>query len=83
MHDHPTASHMGVRTTYDALVRQLYWPGIGAYARTYVDLCPRCRAAKHVSEARAIVTINANTEQKMGASHDEFHYWIATDETAA
>ena len=52
MHDHPTAGHMGVRKTYDALARQYYWPGIRAYSRTYVESCPRCRAAKHVTAKR-------------------------------
>lgn len=49
MDDHPTAGHMGVRKAYDALARQLYWPGICAYAHIYVESCPRCRGAKHVS----------------------------------
>lgn len=52
MHDHPTAGHMGVRKTYDALARLYYWPGIRAYSRSYVESCPRCRAAKHVSTKR-------------------------------
>ena len=51
-HDHPTAGHMGVRKTYDALARQYYWPGIRAYSRTYVESCPRCRSAKHVTAKR-------------------------------
>ena len=49
MHDHPTAGHMEVRKTYDALARQCCWPGMQAYAHMYVELCPRCRAAKVVS----------------------------------
>lgn len=49
VHDHPTAGHMGVKKTYDFLARQFYWPGIRAYARTYVESCTRCRAAKNVS----------------------------------
>ena len=40
---------MGVRKTFEALARQFYWPRILANARAYVALCPRCRAAKHVS----------------------------------
>ena len=48
-HDHPTAGHMGIRKTYDALARRFYWPGIRIYARTYVESCPRCRSAKHLS----------------------------------
>ena len=48
-HDHPTAEHLGIAKTYDALARQFYWPGIRAYARTYVYSCLRCRAVKHVS----------------------------------
>ena len=48
-HDHPTAGHMGIRKTYDALARRFYWPGIRLYARTYVESCPRCRSAKHLS----------------------------------
>ena len=48
-HDHPTAGHMGVGKTYDALARQFYWPGIQPYASTYVESYPTCRAANHVS----------------------------------
>lgn len=52
-HDHPTAGHMGVHKTYDMLARLYYWPGIRAYARTYVESCPRCRAAKSISSKPA------------------------------
>lgn len=48
-HDHPTAGHMGIRKTYDALARLYFWPGIRAYAKTYVESCTRCRAAKTIS----------------------------------
>ncbi|KAL8444269.1 hypothetical protein Emed_006312 [Eimeria media] len=48
-HDHPTAGHMGVHKTYDHLARMYYWPGMRAYVTTYVESCPRCKAAKHVS----------------------------------
>ena len=43
MHDHPTAGHMGVRRSYDALARQSYWPGVRAYTRTSGESGPRCR----------------------------------------
>ncbi|CDJ49131.1 hypothetical protein EBH_0082110 [Eimeria brunetti] len=48
-HDHPTAGHMGVRKTYDALSRLFYWPQMRSYVNTYVESCPRCRAAKTIS----------------------------------
>ncbi|KAL8443311.1 hypothetical protein Emed_006916 [Eimeria media] len=48
-HDHPTAGHMGVHKTYYHLARMYYWPGMRTYVKTYVESCPRCKAAKHVS----------------------------------
>lgn len=84
MHDNPTAGHMGVRKTYDVLACQFYRSGIRPYALTYVESCPRCRAAKHVSvKRRGFIRVAANTEQKMRASFDGLHHWNADDEGTA
>ena len=49
-HDHVIAGHRGQTTTFQALSRHFYWPGLRAYTTTYVDSCVQCRASKSLNQ---------------------------------
>ena len=42
MHDHPTAGHRGIQTTYRLLTKMVYWPNMFKDVKLYVSRCAVC-----------------------------------------
>ena len=45
-HDHETAGHPGVATTYYLLSRDYWWPGMSTFVKEYVKGCHDCQQMK-------------------------------------
>ena len=52
-HDHPTAGHVGVKSTFRALASIFYWEGMLEFTETYVRTCLKCQTAKAVTQKPA------------------------------